>query len=495
MTTQNVSVRSKNLFASHKNEELYESGAQETHILRPSPYFTGQFLTTHTSRCKTVSLDGRVIKTVEGFDQEVTAKVLSEEIGYNKDYKPFRILVIDQPLDPQYQNPAGNLSNDEGFLTVRGGFDECKNFLNLFPAYHNTINSLDQSIMKFNTNYMVLTDYLDDASKRLQSLCSQTVEKCLGETSLREINKPQFSDVLNVSVQGYTMRKVHRKVFSAICEKFQHADCELFEKCERLREVNSGQLGVQDEFTCPLPSAVDELANLDNLKTPFEKIKCVKSTLDQIAEGVNDHVLKNRHPSMSSNDVPCLTTDDLIPILVTVLAQAGCEHIQSNVFYLENFYWPASSKNDISYSLVTFKAAVEYMRATDFSSLLSFKNSHKKEAGIDSLLTGTEKMGLSEGGNDSVQSASPGASLSRIDRQLMRISKMLEDSSSEWTKAQQKAPPKSIFANDSPSRGASASQTSIIFPKQDSKRKKQQLGDFLSSLQDDVFDTSFGKQS
>ena len=36
---------------------------------------------------------------------------------------------------------------------------------------------------------------------------------------------------------------------------------------------------------------VVEVANLDGLTTPIEKIACMKSTLDSISEGVNAHLL------------------------------------------------------------------------------------------------------------------------------------------------------------------------------------------------------------
>ena len=49
----------------------------------------------------------------------------------------------------------------------------------------------------------------------------------------------------------------------------------------------------------------------------------------------------------SSVGAACLTTDDLIPLLVTVIVQSRCGQIASNIFYLENFNWSGSCKDDL----------------------------------------------------------------------------------------------------------------------------------------------------
>ena len=66
----------------------------ETHILQASPFFAGVFECLNSE--KTVDLDGGVIETQRGFRERRKVKILNEELHYNGDYKPFRVLCISQ---------------------------------------------------------------------------------------------------------------------------------------------------------------------------------------------------------------------------------------------------------------------------------------------------------------------------------------------------------------------------------------------------------------
>merc|ERR1712012_61678 len=71
----------------------------EMHILQRSPYFAGTFLTTDLGKSKTLELENGFLLTTEGKTKtERKIKVLAEEIGYNSDYKSYRILLISEPI-------------------------------------------------------------------------------------------------------------------------------------------------------------------------------------------------------------------------------------------------------------------------------------------------------------------------------------------------------------------------------------------------------------
>jgi hypothetical protein len=45
-------------------------------------------------------IDGGIINGIKGFSKPFSVHILSEELGYNKKYEPFKILILEQPLDP-----------------------------------------------------------------------------------------------------------------------------------------------------------------------------------------------------------------------------------------------------------------------------------------------------------------------------------------------------------------------------------------------------------
>ena len=69
----------------------------ETHILRASPFFAGVYECLNSD--KTVELEGSVLQTQRGFLERRKVKVLHEDLHYNSDYKPFRVLCISQALE------------------------------------------------------------------------------------------------------------------------------------------------------------------------------------------------------------------------------------------------------------------------------------------------------------------------------------------------------------------------------------------------------------
>ena len=69
----------------------------ETHILRASPFFAGVYECLNSD--KTVELEGSVLETQRGFLEHRRVRVLHEDLHYNSDFKPFRVLCISQALE------------------------------------------------------------------------------------------------------------------------------------------------------------------------------------------------------------------------------------------------------------------------------------------------------------------------------------------------------------------------------------------------------------
>jgi hypothetical protein len=121
---------------------------------------------------------------------------------------------------------------------------------------------------------------------------------------------------------------------------------------------------------------VVELASLDSLNCPIDKLYCLQTTLDLILAElkgaiVDAHSVLSREYSVNffkrsnvqstffvviwymffslveDSQLPALGTDDLIPLLVTVIIQAKPLHMASNLYYMENFQWTLSPSDAI----------------------------------------------------------------------------------------------------------------------------------------------------
>ena len=80
----------------------------ETHILQESPFFKGDYCTANK---KTVEIERNIITTKTGIENYVfilpstgfseprEVRILFEELFYNKQYKPFRVICVECPLE------------------------------------------------------------------------------------------------------------------------------------------------------------------------------------------------------------------------------------------------------------------------------------------------------------------------------------------------------------------------------------------------------------
>ncbi|KAK3782957.1 hypothetical protein RRG08_065867 [Elysia crispata] len=503
------------------NPNLISPGFVETHILRPSPYFKGQYMTTHSSNSKTLKLsdDNQYFTTLQGFSEEKNIKILSEELAYNKDYKQYKVLILERPFDPKFEKiPERHTSEkNQQIHTPKISVSECRGFLMQFIEFKQELLRLDDSIDYFCRHYMVLPDYLDDAVARLEDISSLALADIVKNLKFPLRDDSRFKEILAGTIESYMMDAVYFKVFPVIRQRFSQDDQLLLSKCHKLNKVKPQEIGVKEEFSCPLPVAVVELANLGSLQTPREKLACLKSTADNVTEGIEVSI-QERNQSIfgdlesGDNDGTCITSDDLIPILVTIISRAKCCHLPSDLFYIENFMWNSTDKDrdDLGFCLVSFKAAVQYMLETDFSNL-NENDSTSKEISLDELAAVTERresfrrvasapdgnvQGRRGAGDRTSTSASAiTPSQSRLERQLSRISGVLSQTVEEMDMAGKRGADssrgqlKSIFSD------RLQVQPPDIIPEQERKNEGKALGGFLAALQEDDFDQPFGKQT
>ncbi|KAL5017334.1 hypothetical protein ScPMuIL_006923 [Solemya velum] len=470
----------------------------ETHVLRPSPYFKGQYVTLHSSKVKTVHYENstRLLTTGDGFPQQCQIQILSEELGYNKNYQPYKILIIERPLDSSLlPKKASFTQNAAKSITVPTSYIESHTFLSSLPKVDKVLSRLDESIAQFSTNYMVLKEYLGDAAKRLQEIHLQYVQLCIDECSQDLLSSSMFHDAVFTAMENYIMASVKKKLFSVICDRCEREDRLLEQRCNQLTGVSMEKLGVRKELACPVPTAVVELASLDIFTTPLEKIHCVKSTIDNITTSIDSFIQANQNPEILLEDIPCVTSDDLIPLLVMVIAKSQCRYLASNVFYMENFHWSANGRgqDNLSYCLVTLKAALEYLKTTDFSYVKGLSRStstaeKQKEVSLRDLTQKSKEFALKTKSDVQIKTGSVRSqSKNEMDEQMDWVSQMV------------------VQTNPTPRTAGSVfgSQYEIkkipdIQPKSSSLQtelKRNQMGAFLISQDDDIFGMSFGKQT
>ncbi|KAF4522320.1 hypothetical protein B566_EDAN011321 [Ephemera danica] len=208
------------------------------------------------------------------------------------------------------------------------------------------------------------------------------------------------------------LENVHQEVFAMMVSHFADQDSEVNAKSTELSRlgISPDQLGAPEDLAVQLPAAVVELAALDNLQCPIEKLTCLKSCLDFILAQVKGALVDFYSLSDEGSDLPSVASGDLISLLVAVLIQAKPLHLVSNIFYMEHLH----------YSLVTFKAALKKLLNIKVEELRPRSKKVRRELTLEDLFLVTGEI---EQPDRKVTSP--------LDRELESITAMIEASTKD----------------------------------------------------------------
>ena len=119
-------------------------------------------------------------------------------------------------------------------------------------------------------------------------------------------------------------------------------------------------LGIESDLDCPLPEAVSEFDRLDSAHTPLEKLMVLNDAISLVTYAVQRHT-----PGAT------VTSDELIPLLCSLLVQAKVPELHSLLEYLEAFLPRGAAMNEQGYALVSFKAALSVVTSPEMSKALT----------------------------------------------------------------------------------------------------------------------------
>uniref|UniRef100_A0A7N8Y1F1 Ankyrin repeat domain 27 (VPS9 domain) n=1 Tax=Mastacembelus armatus TaxID=205130 RepID=A0A7N8Y1F1_9TELE len=121
-----------------------------------------------------------------------------------------------------------------------------------------------------------------------------------------------------------------------------------FNKTTRsLQELQQKSLGVKPEFSINLSRAKRELSQLNKQTSPLLKLLCLRKVA----------LTATQNPRHTKT----VCADDLLSVILYLLVKTEIPNWMANLSYIRNFCFSHSSKDELSYCLSTFEAAVEYI--------------------------------------------------------------------------------------------------------------------------------------
>ncbi|CAG8494445.1 1529_t:CDS:2 [Paraglomus occultum] len=367
----------------------------ETHSLTPSPYFTGQY---HSINGKIVSIERNVIKSISGFKEHRTVRILGEELVYNESYKSIQVLIIERPLEGE------GMATESTSPTIPSerNYENDLLFLQSFPENENAIKELAHMVTEFNETYVYVRGYACYAVDRIMQILNKAVTAFLkANQTLANVCRLQHElDQFTELLENVIMAELHQKIFiDALCPIYNSHDSYLesimyayfrarlnlkdYGICDRLQNMPEESLYT----ACEILSCLDEDDTRENglqyglgisaaprsklvpAKTPLEKLICAKKAIQEVAN-VADTFLNQLTSGLSfdeGGERSSITTDDFIPLMAYVIVNTRIRKLGSVLFYMQTFRLSKTERSELSFALTTLRAATEYLKSDPLS--------------------------------------------------------------------------------------------------------------------------------
>lgn len=341
----------------------------DLHFLQPSVYLKDHFSAQWNGQKLDWQLCNGRLECMSTSGSSLSVAVLSEELAYNRQLQQFRMFIIDRPLDPNYK-PSGVRGSHYYATKTRRKFEEHVHFLKSFDNHREPLRDLDNKIAGFMQHYMIVEQesLLRETAQKLETTTKQAHSSFIDANRRDErLQDRRVHDAIWLSMEGYILHQVHSKVFPALCRVHKRQNDTLSQRCKHLRDtITPSRVGVSEDYNCPYNQTLLHLNRLEGYKSPLEQLYCLQDAMESIQHDAKEHFTK----TLRHGEPDPLASDDLISLLATIIIQSNCVQFFSCMYYMESFHWPPSDTDRLSYVLVTFHAAMEYIRGPDVERLL-----------------------------------------------------------------------------------------------------------------------------
>ena len=416
------------------------SSTVDSHVLRVSPYFVGQYL---TANGRSVGLvDGRSLHCLSGGgwlreDEGRISRIVESETYYDDDLASFTVLRVDMPLEGRVSADYERAVRSEGAggslmrLLPRRTLHEHETVLKRVTGDDSVLLAIQRFVHQFNSSYVLVRGFLDHAGQKVADACSRLSQSAASrskEGSNNGGNRRQLAAEVSAAVECAVLSGVHTKLFAGLVELHAAEELRLQAAITRMRRLSMAALGIRDDIRCQPIAACQLLAALGTYNTPLQKMAQLEEVNRAITQAVREQTdshtnatpavaqhredvgERNQHDSSAagtesadgtngpSGDVSAafesvasepprkrdlvLSAEDMIPLTVYVVVHSRLQHIAAHMAHLQYFPPAAASEcvDQLAVHWVNFQAACQLVQAGKVSSFDRSEEEEGKEA-------------------------------------------------------------------------------------------------------------------
>ncbi|KAM6973384.1 ankyrin repeat domain-containing protein 27 [Aplochiton taeniatus] len=325
----------------------YTAAQFDSYILQP----VGESY--HTLDGKEVSIEDRQLRLGAGFHAPATVPILFEETFYNEKEQSYSILCVARPLDTD-QSPVEVTPSPAPYCLKN--VDDVKEFLGRHTG------KLDRFVASFCTSFKEqerkgLRHHIDSVN----ALYTKGLQCLLRDSRLKLLAKQELQmTLLKQAVEMYIHHGIYDFIFNFVGSLEASQDAAFNKTTRSLQDLQQKDLGVKPEFSINIPRAKRELSQLNHCTSPLHKLLCLRKVAVTIM-----------HSPIRTVNIEAICADDLLSVILYLLVRTEIPNWMANLSYIKNFRFSnstASCKDDLSYCLTSFEAAVEFISQGNLTS-------------------------------------------------------------------------------------------------------------------------------
>ncbi|XP_007551458.1 ankyrin repeat domain-containing protein 27 isoform X2 [Poecilia formosa] len=294
---------------------------------------------------KDVKIQDRQVVLDLGSPAPIVVPILFEETFYNDEEQSYSILCISRPLEVEL-SPA-EVSPPPAYCLR--SLEDVREFL----GHHS--HKLDRFIHSF---CQIFREQERQERKGLRyhidsvnGLYTKSLQCLLRDSRLKLLAKQELQmTLLKQAVGIYIHHGIHDLIFNLVGTLESCQDASFNKTTRSLQDLQQKDLGVKPEFSMNLSRAKRELSQLNQQTSPLLKVLCLRRV-----------VLTATQTPRRTVSIEAVSADDLLSVVLYLLVKTEIPNWMANLSYMRNFCFSNSSKDELSYCLSTFEAAVEFI--------------------------------------------------------------------------------------------------------------------------------------
>ncbi|XP_038561074.1 ankyrin repeat domain-containing protein 27 [Micropterus salmoides] len=291
---------------------------------------------------KEVRIQDRQVLLGSGFPAPASIPILFEETFYNDQEQSYSMLCISRPVEV---DPSPEELGPPPPYCLKS-LEDVREFLGRHAQ------KLDKFIQGFCQTFKEqerkgLRHHIDSVN----GLYTKCLQCLLRDSRLRLLAKQELQmTLLKQAVEMYVHHGIHDLIFNFVGTLEASQDAAFNKTSRSLQDLQQKDLGVKPEFSINLSRAKRELSQLNQHTSPLLKLLCLRRV-----------ALTAIQTPRRTVSIEAVCADDLLSVTLYLLVKTEIPNWMANLSYIRNFCFSHSSKDELSYCLSTFEAAVEFI--------------------------------------------------------------------------------------------------------------------------------------